>query len=305
MEVCTWPDVPLWTDIVDSSSAATFYHTPQWHEAVRDAYPEYKIATAQFVFEGGTAAVFPCLQTDSGLIKIKSRIHSSAFSCYGGYCASRPLEPDEESRLYSYLAGLKASVRICGNPFATCRLHGCFSVQDSVTQAIRLPADKDGLYRLLNRGARSNLNQAEKKGVTVRADNSETAVEHYCTLYRDTIRRWGDRTIFTYSDAFLHRLLACRDAVLWTAEAESRMAAGAIVLYSGSIAAYFHGASHEDYFTFYPNNMLHMEIMRDAVERGCRWYDFGPSGGRQGVIRFKKSFGAETLPYDTGKMNKK
>ena len=40
--------------------------------------------------------------------------------------------------------------------------------------------------------------------------------------------------------------------------------------------------------------ILH-QAMRDACEKGYRWFDFNPSGGHQGVARFKSYFGAQPL----------
>ena len=35
-------------------------------------------------------------------------------------------------------------------------------------------------------------------------------------------------------------------------------------------------------------------------EKGYRFYDFGPSGGQDGVVRFKKAFGAEKREFVSG-----
>jgi hypothetical protein len=43
-------------------------------------------------------------------------------------------------------------------------------------------------------------------------------------------------------------------------------------------------------------NLLLHDVIRDACERGFRWFDFNPSGGHEGVAAFKRSFGAECRP---------
>jgi len=86
-------------------------------------------------------------------------------------------------------------------------------------------------------------------------------------------------------------------ATLWIAEHEGRIIAGALVFYWNAIAVYWHGASLQDSFACYPNNLLHMAIMEDAAQGGYRYYDFGASGAQQGVVKFKESFGAEQLPF--------
>ena len=97
----------------------------------------------------------------------------------------------------------------------------------------------------------------------------------------------------------LARMLKVDEATvkIWLAEKDSAIVAGAIIFYWNRIVSYWHGASHQDFFSYYPNNMLHMEIIREAAAAGFRYYDFGPSGGQDGVARFKKSFGAVELPF--------
>jgi lipid II:glycine glycyltransferase (peptidoglycan interpeptide bridge formation enzyme) len=38
--------------------------------------------------------------------------------------------------------------------------------------------------------------------------------------------------------------------------------------------------------------LLYAQIIRDAHNQGYRYFDFNPSGGHEGVVHFKESFGA-------------
>ena len=33
----------------------------------------------------------------------------------------------------------------------------------------------------------------------------------------------------------------------------------------------------------------------DAIKKSCKYFDFNPSGGHEGVVRFKETFGTEKL----------
>ena len=303
MHVTQWPDTPSWERLVQSSPEATFFHTPQWHEMVHQVYRDYTIATREFRFDDGTRAVVPLIQTkQGGLIRGKSRFKSSVFGGYGGIIAEKTLSSAQQDRIIGYLTGLRASISIDTNPFSPYRLPDTFDRKDDFTQARRLPETPEALLQKLARGARSNLNQAVKKGVTVRTARADQDVAAYYRIYQDTLRRWGDETLFTYPEDFFITVLrhAGPSVKIWLAEAGDRIIAGACIFYWNRIVSYWQGASLQDYFSWYPNNMLHMEIMREAVGRRFAWYDFGPSGGQQGVSRFKKTFGAEKLPFVSG-----
>jgi lipid II:glycine glycyltransferase (peptidoglycan interpeptide bridge formation enzyme) len=69
------------------------------------------------------------------------------------------------------------------------------------------------------------------------------------------------------------------------------------VFYWGGHAVYWHGAAHEDALQLRPTHVLHAAIIKDACARGYRYYDFNPSGGLEGVARFKAGFGTELVPF--------
>jgi lipid II:glycine glycyltransferase (peptidoglycan interpeptide bridge formation enzyme) len=87
------------------------------------------------------------------------------------------------------------------------------------------------------------------------------------------------------------------DIKLWLAEKGEKTIAGVIVFYCNTTLIYWHGCSLRDHFDHYPNNLLHAEIIRDACERGYARYDLSPSGGYEGVIKFKDSFAATRVDF--------
>ena len=303
MLVKSWPDIAHWDTIVATSPAATFYHTRSWHDIVVSAYKEYEIATREFVFDDGAIAVLPCLaSTKKGRTLLgKLRLKSSVFGGYGGIVASGNLPAAQQLEIYQYFARQRASISLYTNPFftTTAQLPDSFSCRQDFTQALELTGDEAVLRKKLNRGAKSNLNQAKKHGITVRLAKTEHDIHAYYALYKDTLRRWGDAALFIYTESLFFTLFShIGDSIkIWLAEKEGVIVAGAIIFYYNRIVSYWHGASHEDYFQCYPNNMLHMEIILNAAAAGFHYYDFGPSGGQEGVVRFKKSFGAQELPF--------
>ncbi len=97
-----------------------------------------------------------------------------------------------------------------------------------------------------------------------------------------------------YPERLFHHLLAEGEpfARLWLARARGEIVSGALVLSWGEVAVYWHGATLEAAFPLRPCHAVVMAAVEDAVARGCRWFDFNPSGGLKGVIQFKEGFGA-------------
>jgi len=302
MQIKDWPDIPFWEELARTSPECTFYHTPLWHDIVIKAYKDYSIGTRGFIFDNGGRAVFPFIQTKKGRPLLgKSRLKSSVFGGYGGIIADTSAGAAQQQEIYAFLVKQRASISIDTNPFSktAVKLPDGFICKEDFTQALALTRDEQALYQKLNRGGKSNLNQAKKHGITVRPARTEADIQAYYALYRDTLRRWGDSALFEYPESLLFTIFAHAGGTIkiWLAEKEAVIVAGVIIFYWNKIATYWHGASHQDYFQCYPNNMLHMEIIRDAAAAGFHYYDFGPSGGQEGVARFKKSFGAVELPF--------
>jgi lipid II:glycine glycyltransferase (peptidoglycan interpeptide bridge formation enzyme) len=117
----------------------------------------------------------------------------------------------------------------------------------------------------------------------------------YYSVYEDAHRRWGDRATSHYDFELFKNIFEMKspNIKLWLAKAEQRIIAGALVMYWNRHVVWWHGASLEEYFHYCAANLLNVEIIKNACERGYLYYDFNPSGGHEGVASFKQSFGAE------------
>lgn len=303
MEIKKWPDVTSWEQIVQKSPEATFSFTPLWHEIIVQTYTSYRVATREFLFDDGTKAVIPFIQTRAtGLLKGAERLKSSVFGGYGGIIAEKTLSPSQQNQIYHYLTNLKASISIDTNPFSHYTLPDGFQTRKNFTQVLCLKTEEAEPSLKLSRGAKSNLSQAKKKGVTVKAATSEQEIATYFSIYQDTIRRWETAAFHHFPEAFFFNILqkAGQAVKLWLAQKEGMVIGGAVIFYHNRIAWYWHGASLQQFFNCYPNNLLHLEIINDARKKNYHYYDFGPSGGQAGVVRFKQSFGVEKREFISG-----
>ena len=303
MEILDWPDIPFWEDLVTRDGTSTFYHTPLWHELVVKAFKNYRNASKGFVFSDGTKAVLPFIQVKPrGFFRGESRLKSSICGGYGGIISDQILSAEQQSRIYNYITSMKASISIECNPFSNYALPDFFYRKRDFVHFISLEQGEDSIYKKFSRGARRSLNRADEKGVVVRRIQTEEELKSYFGVYRSTLRRWGDATRVTFPERLFKIMFHNGgDAVkIWVAEKENKVIAVLTLVYWNRMVHGFHAAALKEYFDCCPNNILHMEAIRDAIKNNYRYYDFGASGGMEGVIRFKESMGAEKRESTAG-----
>jgi len=191
-----------------------------------------------------------------------------ALGVYGGMLAERRLTREETGSIFEYLTSTDIKdLKVVENPLENYDFPENFVAKSLFTHIVSLNADFEQLRKRFSRGQKSNIKQAEKKGITVRLANSLEDFEQYYAIYQETIKRWGESVGTTYPWRLFLNLFETRshDIKLWLAEKQG--------------------------------NLLHMEIIKDGSARGYRSYDLNPSGGHQGVVKFKESFSAKRVDF--------
>ena len=119
----------------------------------------------------------------------------------------------------------------------------------------------------------------------------------YRALTEQSRARWGARAAAAHPPGLWAELARCGEpgVRLWLARAGGRPVAGALCLYGPRHVAYWHGAADAEAFPLRPVHALLAAALADAAARGFAWFDFGPSGGQDGVAHFKRGFGAAPL----------
>lgn len=296
----------LWLEVAQASPAATFFHTPHWQEIALGSFGHTADATLGAILPSGVRAVLP-------LICIGGRgplrdLCSSFELCYGGVIADGPLSTDQAAALYGAARGWRTRrLWLAGSPLADlAELPAGFATEQDCTHLIRLEPSFETSFARLPHDRRSAYRQGLAKGVTVRAAASLGDIDAYYGIYENGLRRWAARGVGVvgrpYSVTQFRRCfeLAQRhpeSARLWLAEVDGEVVAGSWVFTWRRHAICWHGAVHSDYMRHQPRIVLHVEIMREAVARGCTLLDFGPSGGVAGVVAFKEGYGAERRSF--------
>lgn len=168
------------------------------------------------------------------------------------------------------------------------------------------PSEEEILSQMKEKG-RYNIKIAQRKGVQVRPSAN---VDAFYQLFKTTAKRNGFKIRpKNYFQTLLDKLGADGYAELLEARFENQVIAAEIVIYFGETASYLYGASSNESRETMAPYLLHLEAIRRAKQKGCKYYDLlavapegeeklaSPEGGHKyaGISRFKRQFGGRTV----------
>lgn len=297
-EIKNFP-LSLWNEVALESKTATFFHTPTWAKIITNVFPCYRIISKGYDLGGGDIAVFPIVATieRNGFFLWTESMY---LGTYGGLIANRELSDQEVHEiLKSFLCNKRiAHLHLIGNPFSKYSYSKILSEEPLFTHILSLGEFHEVRKRFSDDKQRG-MKKATQFGIEISIADTEEEYQAYYQVYEDTIRRWGKTTLVRYpytlfEQLWLHKSESIK---LWLAKMDDEVVSGKIIFYHNRYAFYWHGATLEKYFRFYPDPKLMATIIEDACEKGYQFLDMGPSGGLKGVEKYKEKFGAQVVPF--------
>ena len=275
----------------------TFFHSRAWAEAWQEVSEGRLVPDPRLVTFSDNKRAVICMSVRRSLRGLIRHGFSSVAGTYGGWLSGDDLGPIHAQLLSDLLTKRYARLDWRRNPFdgAAARA-GVAAVDGDATQALELGGDFDAGFRRWSKGHRAAVRQAQREGVCVAVAETEADWRAYFAIYEKTLERWGDKATSRYGWELFDALRRRGEFVrLWLARTDAEPIAGALCLYAPKTVSYWHGAALEDWRRVRPAHLLMYAAIRDACERGLKWFDFNPSGGHEGVMAFKKSFGCLDL----------
>lgn len=301
MEIIRNIDRGQWWSVAEDCSYATFFHTPLWNDLalVKDeALVDQTIAAR---LSNGTTVVLPLIGITPGGKRVGRRLRSTYAGSYGGVIADGPLTT-EISELYEEACDWRTvECKVSDNPLISEKIGPSeleqFNPATDFTQIISLDRPFDDIFSEFSKDRRYGFRKSKEKGVTVRETTDLSDFREYFEAYQDSLERW-EEVSYEYGWDFFEEVQYLSEEYpdtvkLWVTDVEGSVASGAIIFYWNGHAAYWHAASDSDYFSYYINDRIQVDIIEDAVNRGLDYYDLLPSGGNSGVVKFKSQFGPE------------
>lgn len=161
---------------------------------------------------------------------------------------------------------------------------------------------EDEVFAAFHSDHRRKIRIALKNNVEVKIHGSEKADVFY-SLMKETCERDGFEL---RSAEYFAKILDCfgEKARLYLAYYEGEPIAGAISVLWGDKVWYFYGASSNSNRNVMPNYLMQWEMIKWAIEEGCRIYDFRGVAGvidesnpLFGLYRFKHRFNGDYVEF--------
>ena len=192
------------------------------------------------------------------------------------------------------------------------------SIQPDHEWVVDTTSGYNALFAAMHQKTRYNVRLASKKGVQVRiVSEREQMHDNDAALFYQLLRETATTHTFRlHSENYYRQLIDfftpkspprsamtpfCR---LFFAEYSGTAVAAILILYFGDTGVYLHGGSSRAHRELMAPYLLHDRALADTRALGYRYYNFGgiapagiPSHPFNGITRFKKGFGGESLVY--------
>jgi FemAB-related protein (PEP-CTERM system-associated) len=282
-----------WDRFVLNSPQGSLFHTIAWKRAIEKTF-QFKSRYAYAEQDGQVIGVLPLAFVRNWIIG--RCLHSSPFAVYGGICAENPQAHDA---LLNYAKNLAQELQVdhvelhqrsgeVFDQFIPNTLYSTFTTE--------LSPSNDANLKKLPKDTRYMIRKAEKSGLRTRHGLDQLDV--FYSLFADSMRRLGTpvfpQALFrNLADEFPDQV----DLML-VRNGDQPVTGVFSFLYRDTILPYYAGANSQAP-SLAANNFMYWELMKFAVERGCRVFDFGRSKQGTGAFLFKSqwSMTLEPLKY--------
>jgi FemAB-related protein (PEP-CTERM system-associated) len=289
-------NAPAWNDFVATRTEASFFHLAAWPGLIAKIFG-HRDRSVLALQDGAVVGVLPLTQMRSLLFG--HTLVSLPFCVYAGVLAA-----DAEAGR-ALLAHATATLKSSGA--AALELRGLKPMPD---EWLDEPTDwpvRDDLYATFRKGIvpddEANLKAIPRKQRAVVRKGIERGLTGIIgsdvgvlyRIYSESVRNLGTPV---FSRGWFRALAATfGDAcnVVTVADAGVPMASVMNFYWRDEVLPYYGGGKLAAR-TCYANDFMYWEVMRHAVTRGARLFDFGRSKLGTGAFAFKKNWGFEPSP---------
>ncbi|HEX2959274.1 MAG TPA: GNAT family N-acetyltransferase [Chitinispirillaceae bacterium] len=291
-----------WDEIAHSSRYATFFHSSIWASLCCDLYEKATQVCFRLTFDDSVTLYLPSI-LETKLFGMINRYFSMPCGTYGGfiYSSDTRVTPEHIKVGLDYLFK-KDNWVMRENPFDPIGQFISSGVRaDDFTQCVAVDSGYTAFESGTDYAHKKNIKKAMQAGLQVEVTEDWTRWVDYYTVYKKSISRWEEKKLLRrsfYPLEFIKKIfeLDAKYRKLWIATRNGKIASGIICFYWNRHAVAWHGAGDHEFFNARPNNLLYDQAIQHACTNNYLWFDCNPSGGFEGVIKFKKFLGTLMMP---------
>ncbi len=289
IKILSHSDKNPWQEYVEKTPAATFFHQVEWQEVIERSFGHktYYLYAEQ---QGQITGILPLVHIKSLLFG--NALVSNAFCVYGGVVADNvdaALALDQEAcRLGKELAvdHIEFRNRERINPDRPYK-EGMY-----VTFRKELEPDVDKNLAAIPRKQRAVVRKGIKAGLVSVIDNN---TERLFEAYSESVRNLGTPVFPKKYFKILKEVFKDQCEVV-SIEHEGKLIASVMNFYFRDEVLPYYGGGKAEARALYANDFMYWEVMRRAVEKGVKIFDYGRSKIGTGSYRFKKHWGFKEAP---------
>ncbi|SMF94734.1 FemAB-related protein, PEP-CTERM system-associated [Methylomagnum ishizawai] len=281
-----------WDAFVETCPEAGFFHKAGWKRVVEQAlgHPQtFLYAEAA----GRIVGVLPLGQVKSLLFG--NALISSPFCVYGGVAAE---SPEARQALEAYAVRMAHELQVDYLEFRNRVASGSGRPTKSLYVTFRktLDPNPDQNMNAVPRKQRAMIRKGIAAGLSSVID---TGVDRFYDAYAESVRNLGT-PVFPKRLFILLKQVFGEACEILTVEYQGRPVASVMNFYFRDQVLPYYGGGIEQARDLKANDFMYWEVMRRAVEKGVRVFDFGRSKEGTGSYRFKTHWGfePEPLPYE-------
>ncbi|MFI3187915.1 MAG: FemAB family PEP-CTERM system-associated protein [Methylococcaceae bacterium] len=281
-----------WDSYVQQSSEATFFHQAGWKDVIETAFG-HKTYFLYAENNGEITGLLPLVQVNSLLFG--NTLVSTAFCVYGGIVANDEqtyLELDKEACRLAVELGvdcLEMRNRVQKTPERPYK-------ELYVTFRKELDADIEKNMQAIPRKQRAMVRKGIEAGLTSSIDDG---VDRLHLAYSESVRNLGTPVFSKKYFQALKDVFGEQCEVL-TIDLNGQLVASVMSFYFKDQVLPYYGGGTGLARNLKGNDFMYWEVMRRAVEKGVKIFDYGRSKIGTGSYSFKKNWGfiPEPLFYE-------
>ena len=275
-----------WNHYVESNPAASIYHRGEWKELIKDTFGHEGYYFSARDSSGNITGILPLVRLDSRLFG--NFIVSMPYFNYGGAIADHPLI---EQQLMQVAAEHSARLGVSHIEYRDDTPRVGFPARtEKVNMILSLPASHDALWQTFTPKLRAQIKRPQREQPQVLQGGKELLNDFYAVFTRN-MRDLGTPV---YSKEFFENILtsfpnACRIIII---RLDNRpVAAGFLIGHRDRLEIPW-ASTLRDVNHLSINMLLYWEVLKHAIDRQFRQFDFGRSSKGAGTYRFKQQWGA-------------
>ncbi len=277
-----------WDAFVASHPEATFFHLSGWKTVLEEAFghPTHYLYAEQ---EGKIVGVLPLGQIKSRLFG--NALISTPFCVYGGALAD---DASVRSALEQAACDLARDLEVDWLELRNLQPSGSGRPTKELYVTFRKALDPDpkANFKAIPRKQRAMVRKGMEKGLVSVVDDQ---LDRFYEVYAESVRNLGTpvfpkRYFKTLKQVFGE---ACEILVV---EHEGQTVAAVMSFYFRDEVLPYYGGGTALARKLYANDFMYWEVMRRALEKGVRVFDYGRSKKGTGSYRFKTHWGFTPRP---------